>query len=67
MTDVYDDVGRIGEFADLTYMECIVNHYGFDEVLRLLATDDTNREENEKQMRQYLEEWGAAMEEREQE
>lgn len=73
MSDVYEDVGRIGEFADMTYMECedyvayIVNHYGFDEVLRLLATDDTNGEENEKQMRQYLEEWGATMEEREQE
>lgn len=73
MSDIYEDVGRIGEFADMTYMECedyvayIVNHYGVDEVLRLLATDDTNREENEKQIRQYLEEWSATMEEREQE
>lgn len=67
MSDAYEDVGRIGEFADMTYMECedyvayIVNHYGFDEVLSLLATDDTNREENEKKIRQYLEEWGTTM------
>lgn len=61
------DVGRIEEFGDMTYMECedyvayIVNHYGFDEALRLLSTDDTNREENEKLIRQYLEEWGASL------
>lgn len=63
--NAYTGMDRIEEFADLTYMECedyvayIVNHYGLDEVLRLLATDDSNREENEKQIRQYLEEWSA--------
>ncbi len=57
------DVGRIEEFADMTYMECedyvnyIVNNYGFNEVLTLLSTDDSNREENEKRIRQYLDEW----------
>ena len=61
------DIGRIEEFADMTYMECedyvayIVNHYGFNEVLSFLATDNTNREENEKLIRQYLDEWGATM------
>lgn len=61
------DMGRIEEFADMTYMECedyvayIINQYGVDEALRLLMTDDTNREEDEKLMRQYLEEWNETM------
>lgn len=69
MEDVaaYTGVDRIEEFTDMTYMECedyvayVVNNYGLDEVLRLLSTDDTNREENEKLIRQYLEEWWATL------
>ena len=69
MIDVYPDgVGRIEEFTYMTYMECedyvayIVNNYGLDEVLRLLSTDYSNREENEKLIRQYLEEWRETVE-----
>lgn len=67
IADVVADMGRIEEFADMTYMECedyvayIINQYGVDEALRLLMTDDTNREEDEKLMRQYLEEWNETM------
>lgn len=63
----YGDVGRMEEFADMTYMECedyvayIVNNYGFNEVLRLLSTDNTNREEGEKLIRQYLMEWRTSL------
>lgn len=63
----YGGVGRIEEFADMTYMECedyvayIVNNYGLNEVLSFLLTDVTNREKSDELILQYLEEWRATL------